>query len=112
MHEISRSGLAAAQSRVSASAHNTANVSTDKFNKQRVTQNERATGGTDTRVDALELSAETQQIADTLQGAQNNVDQVEETVERIESKHSFVRNAKAIQAKDELAKTLLDTLGS
>lgn len=111
MHEISRSGLIAAQTRVNASARNTANVSTDKFNKQRVTQNERPNGGANARVDTVELSDEAIKRAEEMEGAQNNVNQVDETVERIESEHSFKRNVKAIQTQDQMDKTLLDALG-
>ena len=111
MHEISRSGLIAAQTRVNASAHNTANTSTDKFNKQHVTQSERATGGTDANIDTVELSAEALKRAEETPGDQNNVDQVEDTVERIESEHSFKRNVKAIRTQDEMDQTLLDAIG-
>ena len=111
MHEISRSGLTAAQKRLEVSARNTANVNSDKFNKRRVTQQERATGGTSARVDTVKLSEEAQKAAEELNGAQNNVNLVDESVERIASKHSFKNNAQVIRTKDQMDQTLLDALG-
>lgn len=110
MHEISRSGLRAAEMHHEVSAHNTANVNTDKFSKQRVSQQDRATGGTDARVDILELSEEAQQAAEELNGAQNNINLADEAVERIASKHSFENNAQIVRTKDQMDQTLLDTL--
>ena len=111
MHQISLSGLSAAQARLNVSAHNTANGSTEKFQEQRVTQSERKTGGTDADIDTVELSEEAQKVSDDASAPQNNVNQAEETIERIETKHSFKHNLKAIRARDEMDKKLLDTLG-
>ncbi|MDP6038868.1 MAG: flagellar basal body rod C-terminal domain-containing protein [Candidatus Latescibacteria bacterium] len=111
MHEISQSGLTAAQTRHQVSAHNTANVNTDKFNKQRVTQQDRTTGGTRARVDTVELSEKAQQAAEELNEEQNNVNLVDEAVDLITSKHNFKNNAQTVRTKDQMDQTLLDTLG-
>ena len=102
------SGMQANQRRVAASAHNTANQTTDSFERQRVNAQERRTGGVETRVDKVELSDEAQELAQEIDGPQNNVDPVSETVDRITARENFKSNARIIRAQDEMLDTLLD----
>ena len=102
------SGIQANQRRVAASAHNTANQTTDSFDRQRVTAQERQTGGVNTRVDKVELSDEAQERAQEVDGPQNNVDPVSETVDRITARENFRSNARVIRAQDEILDALLD----
>ena len=72
---IPRSGLVAAERRQAASAHNTANLNTDGVSHQRVSSQARPTGsGVDTTVDTVELSDAGREIAQTVEGPQNNID--------------------------------------
>lgn len=107
---VSLSGMRANQQRVAAAAHNTANLSTDGFERQRLRADEAPSGGVRTKVDTVELSKEAREISESTEGPQNNVNTVEETISRIESKHGFNSNLKAFQASDRMMKSLLDTL--
>ena len=93
------------------SAHNTANLQTDSFGRQRISSQERPTGGVQTRLDSVELSAQAQQAAEEVEGAQNNVDTATEAVEQISAQHANQSNVKAQQAQDRLTRTLLDVVG-
>ena len=108
---IPLSGLVANQARLSVGAHNTANLNTDRFGRQRATGFERTGGGSSVRVDTLELSDEAQQTAETVPGPQNNVSLVQETVNRISAQRNFEANASVVRTQDRLAKTLLDLTG-
>ncbi len=105
---IALSGLKAQQMHLNASAHNTANVNTDGFSRQRVRSSERRTGGVQSSVDTVELSPAAQQAAAFLQGPQNNVDFGAETVERLESAAAFSANTRTLRTQDRLHASLLD----
>ena len=108
--EIARSGLQVNEARQAVSAHNTANTNTDGFAKQATSQQATPTGGVLGQVDTLSLSAEAQQLAQQVDGAQNNVDITQETVDQIQSRENFKQNAQVIRAQDQMQQTLLDTL--
>ena len=106
--DIPLSALRTNASRQSASAHNTANLQTDGFGKQRVTSEELKTGGVRGRLDTVELSDEGRKAAEEASGAQNNVEIAEESVEQIEARHATSTNAGVIRTMDRIAQSLLD----
>ena len=107
---IPQSGLRASEAKISTSAHNTANLSTDGFSRQRVAQSEMPAGsGTQSRVDTVDLSPEALDLAQRLPASQNNVQVVAETVNRISALRAFETNVKVIQAQNRLSQSLLDT---
>ena len=110
-NDVSTSGIRAAHQRMAASAHNTANLQTDAFERQRVSSQERPAGGVQTRLDSVELSAQAQQAAKEVEGAQNNADTASETVERISARHANRSNVEALRAQDRSTRTLLDVVG-
>lgn len=107
---IPLSGLQLAQNQSHASAHNTANTSTDAFSRQRALGVEALRGGVRTVVDTVELTVRERRIAEILPGAQNNVNQVVETVNRISAQRSFEVNAKIIRIQDQMTRGFLDIL--
>ena len=122
--EPSKSGLLAEQRRMDVSAHNVANVSTDGFQGQGVTAQERRSGGVDVRVDTVAVSVEARQAqadAEGVQGEvqtegavtqpQNDVNVVDETVNQITAKAAFQANAKVVGTQDETTGSLLDAVG-
>jgi flagellar hook protein FlgE len=106
--DIARSGLRANQTQLTTSAHNTANVNTDGFAKQKTNQQTRLSGGVSSQVDTVSLSDEAKSLSEKLDGPQNNVDQTEEAVHQIESQSNFKQNAQVIRTQDQMQKTLLD----
>ena len=102
------SGLKDSQTRVRATAHNTAHASTDAFSRQQVTTVEGPRSGGRTSVDTVDLTPQGRTIADSLPGAQNNVNLVSETVNRITAQRSFETNSSVIRTQDQLARSLLD----
>jgi flagellar hook protein FlgE len=108
--EIARNGLHVNEVRQAVSAHNTANTTTDGFSKQTTSQQTAPTGGVLGQVDTLSLSAEVQQLAQQVDGAQNNVDITQEMVDQIQARENFKQNAQVIRAQDQMQQTLLDTL--
>ena len=108
---IPRSGLVAAERRQAASAHNTANLNTDGVSRQRVSSQARPTGsGVDTTVDTVELSDAGREIAQTVEGPQNNIDAASETVSQITARNQFTSNARALRTQDDMLGTALDIL--
>ncbi len=106
---IAHSGLRASQAKLSTSAHNTANLTTDAFSRQRVIQSEApAGGGTRFRVDTVDLSTDALDRAERLPGPQNAVNLVSETVDRISALRAFEANVKVVRAHNSLSHTLLD----
>ena len=108
--DIPLSGMRANQQRQAASAHNTANLSTDTFERQRISAQERRAGGVQTRLDTVELSPEARRIARSAEGAQNNVDSAAEATEQIEAREGFKSNARTLQTQDRMLKSMLDAL--
>jgi flagellar hook protein FlgE len=108
--EIARSGLQANAARQAVSAHNIANMNTDGFAKQTASQHTNSSGGVSSQVDTISLPTEAQQLAQQVDGAQNNVDLAEESVNQIQSRENFKQNAQIIRTQDEMQKTLIDTV--
>ena len=53
-NDVSSAGVRAAQQRAAASAHNTANLQTDAFERQQISSRESPTGGVRARLDTVE----------------------------------------------------------
>jgi flagellar basal body rod protein FlgG len=105
---IPLAGMRHAQSQTQASAHNTANATTDSFARQQVTGSENPNGGVRSSVDTVELSRGEQTIAESIPGPQNNVSVVEQTVNRISAQRNFEVNARAVRTQDKMSQSLLD----
>lgn len=108
--ETARTGMQANTTRQAVSAHNTANINTDGFAKQKTQQQTQISGGVSTQVDTVSLSQEAQAISEQVAGSQNNVNQAEEAVSQIQSRTNFKQNATVIRTQDEMDKTGLDML--
>lgn len=92
---ISLSGMNAAQTRLQSSAHNIANLNTQSFQRQEVTQSALAEGGT-----RAELSR-----ADSI-GANLETDMVQQ----LQAKNIFLVNLSVFKTSNAVLGSLLDTL--
>lgn len=90
---IAQSGLGAAQTRMGASAHNIANVQTDKFRRQEVTQQSTEPAGTSASV--RRAPVEGQALSRDL-------------VEQKSAGYAFDANLKVIQTEKKMMGRLLD----
>lgn len=102
--------MVAAERRQAVAAHNTANLTTDGISRQRLSSRERAGGGVDSRVDTVDLTDEGRNIAQTVDGAQNNVDASSEAVNQITARSQQAQNARTLRTQDEMLGTALDML--
>jgi flagellar basal body rod protein FlgG len=102
------SGLKDSQARIQATAHNTSNATSDAFSRQQVRSVESPGAGVRTSVDTVDLSPQGRAIAESLPSAQNNVNLVSETVNRIAAQRSFETNSRVLRTQDHLARSLLD----
>lgn len=91
---ISLSGMQAAQQRLQASAHNVANLQTEDFRRQQVTQQARGEGGG--------VDASTRRAA--VPGAALEAD----VVDQLMAKNAFAANVAVFRTADRMAGTLLD----
>lgn len=91
---ISLSGMNAAQTRVSTSAHNVANLATDDFKRQETVQTAQAAGGVSTSV------RESTRTGNALE---------QDVVTQLEAKNSFIANLAVFKTADKMAGALLDT---
>lgn len=90
----SASGLRANQQSLQASAHNTANLTTEEAAKVRVQSKEVKGGGVQTQA--------------KLTGGAEPVEEAEEAVEQITAAQNFKANARSVQTQDEMLGALLD----
>lgn len=92
---ISLSGMNAAQTSLSASAFNIANLGTDGFRRQQVEQTTVPTG-----------------VSTTVQSAQVPGDAiVTDMVDLLQAKNAFLANLAVFKADTQMAGTLLDAIG-
>ena len=99
---ISSSGLIQAQHRLRASAHNTANLTTDESAVVKVRGREHPPrGGV-----VSEISARVERAAD-----RRTAPHVDESVEQITASHQSAALKKAVQTQDDMLGTLLDMTG-
>ena len=105
---FSLSGLKLAKTRNTVSAHNVSNKATDTFARQSARAVTTSGPGVRSAVDALELSPEEHRIARVVPGAQNNVNLIQETVNRIAAQRSFQANVRVVNAQDRFTQSLLD----
>lgn len=90
---IALSGMNAAQTQLNASAHNIANMNTEGFKRQEVTQTAQAQGG-------VRASIGTADVA----GSAPLVD----VVTQLQAKHAFIANLAVFKTHDRTAGALLD----
>ena len=90
---IAQSGLNTAQTRLNASAHNVANLSTDGFRRQEVVQTEQPGGGVSPSIRRA-----------TSVGAALESD----VVEQLQAKNSFLANLAVFKTSNQMAGVLLD----
>ncbi len=104
------SGIRAAIDILAISAHNTANINTDGYKKQRVNLRDDHDSGV--IVDITE-STETGSLYKNTGGDMveaSNVNYVEEVVVQINARHLLSANAAAIKRTDEAQKSLMDII--
>ncbi len=105
------SGIRAAIDMLGISAHNTANINTDGYKKQRVNLRDDHDSGV--IVDITE-STETGSLYKNKRGGDmveaSNVNYVEEVVAQINARHLLSANAAAIKRTDEAQKSLMDII--
>ncbi len=90
---IALSGMNAAQTQLNASAHNIANMNTDGFKRQQVTQTAQAQGG-------VSASVETAEVAGSAL--------LTDVVTQLQAKHAFIANLAVFKTHDKIAGALLD----
>ncbi len=103
------SGLKAAEKRMQASAHNTANVNTDGFKKKVVKNSSVPGGGVESSVsvnDSHGIPVRDPGTGEIKEGS--NVDLAEETVNRISASGTAKANTNSIKARDEMLGNILD----
>ncbi len=87
------SGMRAAQTALDASAHNVANLNTEKFRRQEVTNKENANGG---------VAAQVRKASQ--EGAAPETDMVAQ----LQAKNAFLMNLSVFKTSDKMAGALLD----
>lgn len=98
---IPQSGLTAIARRLQATTHNTANLSTERFARQRIMQLALpGGGGTRSRVDTVKFDLQIADAIDLLCRPQNEVQLVEAVVNRIAALRAFEANARVVCAQD------------
>ena len=90
---ISVSGMNAAQTRLQASAHNIANLETQGFTRQEVSQNTQVGGGTNTSITTSSISGPALET---------------DMVQQLQAKNSFLANLSVFRTSNEVLGTLLD----
>ncbi|MFC1477213.1 flagellar basal body rod C-terminal domain-containing protein [candidate division KSB1 bacterium] len=106
---IAASGLHAANKRISVSAHNSANVTTKKFKKQQVLDEELPGGGVKSRVRTVDTAGVPEK--DPVTGEQtegSNVNIAEEQVDRINASAAAKMNANVIRTSDDMLGTIVN----
>lgn len=93
---IARSGMAAAQTRLTAAASNIANRDSTDFRRFQVDSRERFGGGVDARL-----------VRDARPQSDDGL--TTDLVHAIEARQAFEANLKVLKAQDDLLGTLLDT---
>lgn len=106
----SLSGMQAAFRMIDLSAHNTANINTDGFKRQRLTLSEAANGGVTTTVDTTtEPGASYLSWNGTIVEG-SNVDMAEEAVNQIIARHYLSANIAAFKTSAEMYESILDII--
>lgn len=90
----SLSGINAAQTRLDASAHNIANLSTLDFTRQEVQQRDSVNGGVSTS------------LTSNSAGAGNNLEA--DMVEQLQSKNTYLANLSVFKAKNDMMGNLVN----
>lgn len=91
---IAASGLQAAQTRLQASAHNIANLQTDRFQRQQVVQQADAGGGVTSSV---------------TRASQPGPALEQDVVDQLAARNAFLANLAVFRRHDEMLGSLLDT---
>lgn len=90
---VALSGMQAAQTRLQASAHNVANLSTEGFRRQEGRQAARAEGGVNAAVERASMTGPAL---------------MRDVVEQLQAKNAFLANLAVFKTNDRLAGALLD----
>ncbi len=107
----SLSGLAAAQTKITTAAHNTANANTDGFKKQRALHQEVQPQGVATTIEQVDtpgpvIFRETEK--GLIEVEQSNVDLGEEAVNLLVGKRLYEANLKALDLQNQALGSVLD----
>ncbi len=98
------SGLQAAEKRLANSANNVANVQSENFTPQRITQTSTNPG---VRSDVIDVDPAR---IPTPEGDAPNVDLASEVIEQQLSTYDFKANLKVLETADEMAEDILDMM--
>ena len=104
------SGIRASTDMLSVSAHNTANINTDGYKKQRVNLRENRESGVIANVTESTGAGSlyTNKEGNTVETS--NVNYIDEVVTQINAKHLLSANAAAIKYTDEAQKSIMDII--
>lgn len=107
----SLSGLAAARQRVARSAHNVANVNTERFEARREVQVEAPHGGVRSVGSRPTGDVAPVALRDGVEVTLSNTSVASETVQRIQGIQAYRANLSAMRAQDEAMQSLLERRG-
>lgn len=93
---------------ISVSAHNTANINTDGFKKQRTSLSESNTGGITLKREESTEPGPLYRHADGNMVEASNVDLSEEIIRQISAKHLFSANIVVFKTADKMEKGIID----
>lgn len=102
------SGIQSALNVLGVSAHNTANINTDGFKKQRTRLSEGHNGEVAVRTVESTEPGPLYQKTDGNMVEASNVDFSEETVKQMSAKHVLSANVVVLKTSDEMQKNLID----
>ena len=107
---FSVSGVRVASDMLAVSAHNTANLNTDGFKKQRVDLREDPHGGVIADISESTEAGPLYRNADGDMAEASNVDYAEEAIVQMNAKHLLSANIATIKRIDEAQESLMDIM--
>lgn len=93
LSSIALSGMHAAQTHLQATAHNVANLNTDRFTRQEVTLKAQSQGGVSASVNAVSAPGSARET---------------DVVTQLQAKNAFLANLAVFKTSDRMAGALLD----
>lgn len=104
----SASGMRSALRMLDISAHNTANINTDGFKRQRVTVSEAPAGGVTTGVETVKEAGPTYLSSTGAVVEASNVNYTDELLNQMTARHYFKANVAAYRTAYEMEESILD----
>ncbi len=106
----SLSAIYASVELMNVSAHNTANIKTDGYQKLNATVNEGKNGGVVVTIGNNEQTGPAYQVQANAEPLPSNTDYAEEAVNQIRAEHMLKVNIEMIRAQDEMEESIIDIL--